>query len=448
LHDGQPTSQGCTEASKVLRPDIHRSVQIGIEAVPACAAQEETLRTTIRPMLIATTGTHLGSVAGVYPFNGYATFLRFVEREAIQLGKAPTVQAALGVSFLACAISDARGVTNVREVLKDNRTARRCILNDALGEDMICIPVEASLPLAQLFQVAFGRLRSVGLEFSANAEGTAIKLFPVLTSQELAFGGNGWPIQAQVNPDDFRALGDNRFRNSNHHMQPEFAFTVDEVSSGNLVPCIVSTEVRYGEGDSQLASTTREPDRLPIPVERIRMHIVANTAGLTMRHLDGLEGGWLFALLLGFGNLLLIVRLVLFLPREGTPESLGGFDTRLNEQVTHQPRARGFCLIVHRMMQLDPVLFAVLPTIGTYLIEGSRELPKRLSQGCCLFGSWMQLYSHRSVHTESIPYMSRKCRYEKGEAWGVLRHAAFPLPLERRESPCRTFYGRSIDMVK
>ena len=167
-----------------------------------------------------------------------------------------------------------------------------------------------------------------------------------------------------------------------------------------------------------------------------------------MRHLDGLEGGWLFALLLGFGNLLLIVRLVLFLPREGTPESLGGFDTRLNEQVTHQPRARGFCLIVHRMMQLDPVLFAVLPTIGTYLIEGSRELPKRLSQGCCLFGSWMQLYSHRSVHTESIPYMSRKCRYEKGEAWGVLRHAAFPLPLERRESPCRTFYGRSIDMVK
>lgn len=78
------------------------------------------------------------------------------------------------------------------------------------------------------------------------------------------------------------------------------------------------------------------------------------------------------------------------------------------------------------MMQPNAVLFVVLPSIGTDFIEGKRELLKRLSEGLSLFWRRIQLYSYSSVHTKKVPYMLRNCNSEKGEAWGVLQHAAFP----------------------
>ena len=124
---------------------------------------------------------------------------------------------------------------------------------------------------------------------------------------------------------------------------------------------------------------------------------------------------------------------MLLLPGQGTFESLGSLDTRLNEQVTHQARASGFRFVVQGMMQLHTILFAVLPSVDTHGIERLGKLHKRFLQGFSLLRSGMQVYSHRSVHAESIPYMSSfyKCENRRG---GVSSHSP-----EGEEYPRRNF---------
>src|SRR5712692_8244778 len=117
----------------MLLPNILGGIEIGIQAVPTLTAKEKRLRATIGAMLIPTPGTHLTGVSRVNSFYTDTSFLSFIEREVIQLGKGPTVQAALVVVLLA--LANLSCVSNVRQVLKDNRTARRSILHNALAQN-------------------------------------------------------------------------------------------------------------------------------------------------------------------------------------------------------------------------------------------------------------------------------------------------------------------------
>ncbi len=85
-----------------------------------------------------------------------STLLGLVGDEAFQLSKAPTVQPSLQ---LALALLDA--TTNVRQVLQHIRGASRAALDDVLAQYVVTVPVEAQVLATQLFQVAFGRLRSL-----------------------------------------------------------------------------------------------------------------------------------------------------------------------------------------------------------------------------------------------------------------------------------------------
>src|SRR5690349_16064597 len=100
-------------------------------------AEEQALRTAIRTMLRTTTGTHLRGVAGVYPLDADTAFLGFVEREAIQLGKGPTVQLALVLNVLVLlATSHLRCVSNVGQVLKDENSASSGMLYNSSRQDV------------------------------------------------------------------------------------------------------------------------------------------------------------------------------------------------------------------------------------------------------------------------------------------------------------------------
>jgi len=384
------------------------------------------LRTAIRTMLIPTTGTHLRGVAGVYPLHANTEFLGFVEREVIQVGKGPTVQLALVINVLVLlATSHLRRISNMGQVLKNDSTARSGMLYNSPRQDVVRVPVEAGLLTRQLFEMSLGRLRSVGLQFAAETEVPAVNLFPMRRSEEVTSARHCWPLQAKVNSDHLPCMVNIGFRNMNHHMQPEFATARDEVGSGNLVSCVVSAEMRDAEGDRQLASGTRDLDLLSIPIQGIGVDIVANRTELALRHLHWRELRKGLATLLGRSLLLGIEGLMPLLPGEGTLESLSSLDTSLDEQITHQTRTSLLGVVVGGMVQLYAVLFLVLPTIGTYGIEGLRELGKCVLQSLSLIWRGMQLYSHGSVHTKSIPYMSRNCKLEQGEVWGAA-HAAFP----------------------
>jgi len=155
------------------------------------------------------------------------SFLGFVGEEIIELGKRPTVQPAFGVNLFVLLASSYLGmVSDVLEMFQDERGTWESILNDTLGEDMIAIPVEASLLMRQLPQMSRSRFRSVGLQFSLEAEMTTVNLFPVSTAEELPLTGDCWTVQPQVNTDDFIGRCYLWLPNLYHHMQPPFAFAI------------------------------------------------------------------------------------------------------------------------------------------------------------------------------------------------------------------------------
>jgi len=203
---GRPTQDRCTILSKrseVLLSNILGGVEISIQAVAALAAEEETLRTAIGTMLITTTRTGLTGMPGVNDGYPDTTLLRFVGGKVIQLGKRPTMQLPLVLDVLVLlASTQMRRLTNIGEVLEDEGSPCRGVLNEAFGEDMICVPAESPLFARQLYEMSFRRLCSFGLQLAFETEATTLYFFPVRASQEASIGGHSGMVETEVNPDD------------------------------------------------------------------------------------------------------------------------------------------------------------------------------------------------------------------------------------------------------
>ena len=288
--------------------------------------------------------------------NGSTTLLRFIDDEAIQLGKCPTVQIALVRNVLLLFASSHLGmVSNVFEIFQDNRRAWKSVLDDPFGKDMSTIPVETRLLPRQLLQVSLGRLRSVGLQLSREAEITAVYFFPASIAEELSLAGHSRTAESQVNPDHLIcARDDSRFRHIDNDMQPELSLAIDEVCGSNLAASITLAPFRHGEGKTYPARCRGKIDFLPSPVERIRMNIVTDRTELTLRHVDRLELGNRFTALQGFRYFLGICCFMFGFPGESRLQGLGCLDTGLDEQIRHQARTSLFGFMIRGVVQRTP----------------------------------------------------------------------------------------------
>ncbi len=370
-------------------------------------------------MLIATPATGLGRVPGINPDYLYPLFLSFVIQECVELGKAPTVQFAFVVNVLVLFPSPyLGGISDVDEVFQHDRAARSSMLDNAFGEDMIAIPVESQALTRQLLEVSFGAFCSFGLQFSLEAETAAVYFFPMPTSQEVTVGSHGRTIESQVYPDDFRVLWDSRFRHTHHYMQPELPMSVAQVSSSYSMTIVPGTIRGDAKGDTHFTMSGRKTYYLFLPIECVGMYIVAYWTEFTLRTLDRFERGDRLVLLLSFSYAFGVISKVFGLPRQGRFHCLSSLDTSLNEQVRDQSGTSYFSITISGMMQLYPVTFLVLPSIGNYRVKGMSKLLKCLCEDLSLLRGGLQLYLHRPVHTESIPYMPSFCNaiVEKGEA--------------------------------
>lgn len=376
--DGRPTQDRCTilsKSSEILLPNVVAGVQVSIELIPTLAAEEETLRTAIGTALIPTTRAGLTGMPGVNLDHLDTAFLCLVRGEIVQLGKRPTVQLPLVWDVLVLlASAQRRRLTNIGEVLEDEGSTGRSVLNEAFGEDMICVPAESPLLARQLLEMSFRRLCSFGLQLSFETEATTLDFFPVRASQEVSVGGHSRAIEAQVNPDDLVVWRENRLRDAHHDMYPPFPLTVEQVSSGNRVALVLAAELRNRESYADLAPAAGQANVLFLPVERKGFLIVAYWAEYTLGALDRLELRDGLAALFGSGYLVLIGGLVFGLPGEGAFQGFRCLDAGLNEVIGDQSRTGRFGGIVRGVMQLDPVLFPVLPSVAAHGIERLRKL--------------------------------------------------------------------------
>jgi len=285
------------------------------------------------------------------------------------------------------------GVSNIGEIFEHESAARSDVLHNAFGENVVTIPVESLLLLAQLFQVTFSRLCSFGLQFAAETKRAAVYFFPVASAEEVTLRSDSRMVDAQINTYYVTGLDYPGFRNADNDMQPELSLPVTQISRGDRIANVFGTVVRHSKGESETSRTSRESYLLLLPTERVGLFIIPNWTGLRLRHLDRLEDRNRFSLLLGFGDLLWVSCLFLGFPGQGGLHCLGRLDTGLDEQVGDQARTSCFGLIVGGMMQLHAILFVMLPTKGAHRIESHSELPQRLFERLSLLWCGMQLYS-------------------------------------------------------
>ncbi len=347
-------------------------------------------------MLVATLTTGLRCVAWVNTLNTGPALLPFVRNKGIQLVKTPTVQAPFRVMLLARA--DLGCLSNVREILKHDDTARGNTLDNVLGQDMIAIPAETGLFAAHLCEMTLRRFTSFGLQLSPQAKAPSFKLFPPSFPQVRTVGGDGRVVQSQVYSGHHFIFGNSRLRDRDHHVQgkPPCAFT--QLSSGDSGANILGSILRAGEEDILFTTACREPNEVPLPVEDEGFLVIADRTGHALRTAERFQRGCGLALLQRCRHLLGRACLMFRFPGEGALEGFRGFDASLNEQVTHQPRTRRFGAAIGAVMQFHAVPFLVFPSIGAHSIEGVSELPQRLMQGGGLFWGRMQEYLHGSVH--------------------------------------------------
>ncbi len=109
---------------------VFRSIIVCIEGVATGAALEEGLGAAISTMLIATFRARLAGMPGIDSLDSDTALLRLVDREIVQLRKRPCVQPTFGIVLLA--LANLRAFPNIGQVLKDNCSSSRSILNKAL----------------------------------------------------------------------------------------------------------------------------------------------------------------------------------------------------------------------------------------------------------------------------------------------------------------------------
>lgn len=374
-------------------PNVVTGIQVSIECIAASAALEKRLRTTVGTMLRATVRAGLTGVTRVNLDHADPALLGFVDQEALELGKAPTMELPLRVLFLALA-ANLRIGAKMGQVLNHNGRARGGILNDALGEDVITIPVKSQRATGHLFQVTFRAFCSFGLQLATETESAALNLFPVATSQKRASRSHSRMIETEINTDHLIAWGNVRLRDRDNDMQRVVTIAHAQISHRNITPLILDAVRGNRERDGNAPLQSDNGDGLACPVQLVGALIIANRTMLRV----GLP------------------HFAPFRPTiKGAFEGFCRLDPGLNEQISVQVRILRTSLVVRGMVQSYSIFLVLLPAKSADRIEDGGKLFSRLIKQDTLLLIWLQLYPYCSVHATRIAYMLRFCKQERKE---------------------------------
>lgn len=371
---------------------------------------EQGLRTAVRAMLKATTGTGLRGMSGVNLDHRDTTRGSLVLDKRVELIEAPTMQLALVLDVLVVlAASHQARFTDVGEVLQDDSRALWGRVYNVFRKHMVMVFASPKLFAAHLLEVSLGRAAAFGLQLSFQTEGTPFLFFPPALPQEVTITCDGGSVESQVYTSDSIGRGNIRGGNAHHDMQGKSSLAIAQVRATRFVAHILHQVRRHGKGQFNTARNRCKAYSADVPLHPIRTLVIADTAVLTHRTRDGLEHRNGASLLLGVSY---CGGVCFFLLRRPPQRRLDGF-RRLDASGTHQlgRQVRMECSqgIVRLFVQLHPIARLAGKAKSSNGIETRRMFIKRSLQDTSLLIGRMQVYHNRSIHTESISYMSRNC---------------------------------------
>ena len=377
---GQPAGIRYTNSGKVFSGDVPGGVKVGVKLKPALLAPEHRLRAAVGAVNMPTAGAGLGCVAGVHPSHGVPLRFCLILQEGAELGEAPGVQAAVGLP--APLFSPA---PDVHQVLHHDGSAGGDRINDAPGEHVVAVPPEAVNLPGQFAQVAFGRGGAFGLEVATEPEVPVVYFPPATGAEEMVVGRDGGTYYPQVYAHCLALVLEGHVRNRQDDVQPEAALPGDQVGA---VEADRSVQQRGGvrvepEGDSDAP-----PDRGQGCHRVHGEHSVG--AGVVP---DGDESP------LGAGCLA-----ALALPGEYRLDRLGGPHPGGANELGREPGVLDPQRVVGGLVELDPVLFPVVPPVGGDGVEADGVLLEGIPEDIRLVRTRSQLQSNCALHGHILPH--------------------------------------------
>ena len=174
---------------------------------------------------------------------------------------------------------------DVRQILENQGAAGIYRANQFLGEDVVAVFAETSLPTREAFKVPLGRLRAFRLQPTLELEGSIFDILPVLGAVKVAFAVRGRMDDSKVNANKFaiRCYLDNLGRH--HDMKPPTILSIsDEVGAGGLPGGVFGIVVGDLERQPNSSFQGKDRDFLSIKPDLIGPSIVADGAEIRLPH--------------------------------------------------------------------------------------------------------------------------------------------------------------------
>ena len=387
----------------MLLSNIVGGIEIGIQAVATCSTAKEGLRTAIVACLVPTTRARLRGVARINLDHPDALGLRLVGQKRMKLCKAPRVDTPLPLHALAFfAATNLRVLTDVGQVLKDQRATRRGRFYEAFGEDVIMV---FSLPqplTRKFFQVPFSRFCAFRLQFPAQAKHASFLFFPATLSQKGTGAGHGWTIEPKVNPNHLTGRIKHGSRKRDNDMQKIASVVETQIGRASLPTHILPSMVRDGERNLKTARDARQAGCHAVPLDPVGVFIIADGSTGRLGTTNRLEGGKRSSLLCRLGNPLWIAGSVFFLPGQRRFHGFSRFDASSADQLSRQVGVLSTQWIVSAFMQGDAITASSLKTCACGSIETGSVLLHCSVKESFLLRSRMELCNNRSMDRTSI----------------------------------------------
>lgn len=377
----------------VLYLDITTTVEIGVEFKTTLPALETRLRATIGTMNMTTTRTALRCLAWVNPNDHTTLRLCFVSKQIPQTVERPLVHSTL---LLLATLFRIRA--DFLQVLNDDQSARSYRLNQLPTDNVVAIRPKPSRLARQLFEMSFGRLRAFGLKRTLQPEIPAFHCFPGTLTEKFVVGGDGRTGDPEVHTDDFSTGNELYVWKSHHHMKPEPAFAIDQVST--IKACTLlqqANSIRIQVQRQHLPALSR-CQRNAISIDGIRTLVISNGTVCTLGATHWFEDWSRLTTRDCLRNLLGIFSFPFHIPRQRRLDRFCRFRSGRNYQLSGQLWIVCAQWIVSRLVQFYTILFPSLPTVHSNCIEAGRILLHGFRQNCPLFLCGQKWKTDRALH--------------------------------------------------
>ncbi len=376
---------------------------------------------------MTTTRTPLRCVAWINSNDRTTTLFRLVSKQVAQAVECPLVHSTS--LFFAVLL---RVVSDFRQALNHDGSTRRHRLNQLPTDNVIAIQAKPRDLVREFFQMSLRTIAAFALKRTLQSEVPAFRVFPGTFTKKSIIRRNGGTGDPQVHADNFPVRNELRIGQSHNQMQPEPALAKDQVRTVILnALCEQTPSIRIEMHSNNLpASNSRQ--RNAIPVKGVGTLIISNGTDVALRASNWLERWRGFATSEGPCNFLWKFPFLFEFPRESRLDCFSCLYSGGDHQLRWQAWVGFSQWIVGCLMQLNPILFPVLPSISRYGIETFCVLLNSFKQHSLLIVGGQQWKADGSLHETDFSTNILIMWAEAAKAWRFIpRVYAWVSALER-----------------